>query len=1188
MVPSRVTFLRELVSSVSSRPMGSPWILGVAVILTVCLSVCGLEIPLEIEQPPTITKQAPSSLIAFPLEDNFTLQCEARGNPAPEYHWTKNGQSFNPHQDHQLMKEGNSGTFVIPNGRNITHYGGRYRCLASNKLGMAVTEETDFIVPNVPKFPKETIKPIVVDEGQPIVLECNPPTGIPPRDIYWMTVDLKYIEQDERVSVGLDGNLYFSNAVEKDSRQDYCCFAFFPNIRTIVQKTAMTVVVISAKSTNDSDKAAAVSNATLLRKPRLMSPPGAETVVRLADGDDLHLECIPEGLPTPVIHWAKMEETLPAKANLLNYGKRLTISGVSAEDDGTYTCEAGNSAGNTAHAFHVIVEEPPRWVRKPENVLGTPGSDVRLSCSATGKPPPTITWMMNGHVLEDLPASHRQILNGELLLRHVTPQDSAVYQCQASNRHGTILANANVMVLNLAPMILTEDKQEYGAMMGATVFLHCRTFSSPPSVISWTKDKERINSVEGERFSIQKDGSLCIHSVQKTDSGMYSCFASNAEGRASISAALHIKDPTKIMEPPQDLQVLKGATANFTCQAEYDKSLRRDFEIRWEKGGTSLSITENPRYIVEGGVLQIVNVSHSDHGFYACVARTGLDQDRAVAQLTVLDVPGRPLVLILAEHQNRSVKLYWVPGDSHNITITDFIIEYEESQWEPGRWKELSRVAGNHTSARLQLHGHLDYRFRVSAVSGVGRGPASEPTERYMTPPSAPDKNPKAIKSEGNSPQEMSIHWEPLLPIEYNGPGLEYKVSYRRRGVEKHWQEHMVKRNHIIVRNTPTFVPYEVKVQARNVLGWAPEPEVFTLYSGEDIPTAAPDDVAVEVMNSTLIRVTWAPVPQHHLRGHLRGYLIQLRRLLDLLNMDHTLKDKQSLTVYGDRNQTQIHGVVPYSEYNLTVSVFNGRGSSPGSKPVTFRTPEGVPGKISILKATNAQSNSITLVWVPPLKANGILTGYLLQYQISDNVTGLLSPRSVNISGPDSAKWVVSDLEAVSKYKFFLSACSRTGCGPAIREDGQTIPEASASSASRSEITHQLVIGSMCAAVIFTFVVLIACFIKRNKAGKYSVKENEDLRSYQQPQNKNGSYGYSDTERRVCQDSLRYINQNGKANVSAESLEDCGESLMDCSESLDDCGDDDDRFGEDGSFIGEYSSCKDVRLGGVRGTAPNS
>lgn len=80
----------------------------------------------------------------------------------------------------------------------------------------------------------------------------------------------------------------------------------------------------------------------------------------------------------------------------------------------------------------------------------------------------------------------------------------------------------------------------------------------------------------------------------------------------------------------------------------------------------------------------------------------------------------------------------------------------------------------------------------------------------------------------------LSRFSQPLLPIEYNGPGLEYKVSYRKLGVEEHWQEHMVKRNHIIVRNTPTFVPYEVMVQARNALGWAPEPKVFTLYSGED------------------------------------------------------------------------------------------------------------------------------------------------------------------------------------------------------------------------------------------------------------------------------------------------------------------------------------------------------------------
>lgn len=69
---------------------------------------------------------------------------------------------------------------------------------------------------------------------------------------------------------------------------------------------------------------------------------------------------------------------------------------------------------------------------------------------------------------------------------------------------------------------------------------------------------------------------------------------------------------------------------------------------------------------------------------------------------------------------------------------TEFIIEYEESQWEPGNWKELLRVLGNHNSAVLKLHGHVDYRFRVSGVNDIGRGPPSEPSERYKTPPSGP------------------------------------------------------------------------------------------------------------------------------------------------------------------------------------------------------------------------------------------------------------------------------------------------------------------------------------------------------------------------------------------------------------------------------------------------------------------
>lgn len=75
--------------------------------------------------------------------------------------------------------------------------------------------------------------------------------------------------------------------------------------------------------------------------------------------------------------------------------------------------------------------------------------------------------------------------------------------------------------------------------------------------------------------------------------------------------------------------------------------------------------------------------------------------------------------------------------------------------------------------------------------------------------------------------------------MEHNGPGLEYKVSYRRQDVEEDWREHMVKRHSFVVKNTPTFVPYEIKIQARNHQGWGPEPRVVSGYSGEDCESAA-------------------------------------------------------------------------------------------------------------------------------------------------------------------------------------------------------------------------------------------------------------------------------------------------------------------------------------------------------------
>uniref|UniRef100_A0A8B9HED8 Cell adhesion molecule L1-like b n=1 Tax=Astyanax mexicanus TaxID=7994 RepID=A0A8B9HED8_ASTMX len=1031
-----------------------------------------------VEQLPSITDQSPASLIALPFEESFPVKCEATGNPEPEFKWTKNGQDFDPFLDPRLLTQEDSGTFVIPNNGNLTEFQGVYRCYAANKLGTAMSEKIEFIVPNVPKFPKEKIEPIEVEEGQPVILECNPPKGIPPLQIYWMTIGLQHIEQDERVSVGLNGNLYFSNAVQTDSRRDYCCFAAFPRIRTIVQKTAMSVISMSY---SDSSRSSGESNSILERKPSLLLPSGDRTNKHLVKGEELLLECIGEGFPTPQMEWVKLGQKLPERAVVENHGKLLTIENVNEEDEGKYMCKAINAHGEAVHYFHVTVEEPPEWEVEPKSQLNMIGANVVIECSASGRPTPTVGWRVNGRPLSGTTV-------------YISHSPTACYH---------IYIYIAIYFRNLRPLILTENGVQYSVVEGKAVMMHCRVFSSPLSAITWSK-VDSASAVEGPRFSVYKNGSLEIHSVEREDEGEYSCFTENTEGKSAISAVLEVKG-----EAEESLMMLLMISLHCSLcnvvQNEGNLISMMLIACYW------LSSTIRS----EGKVL-ITRKTPPARGLKTCRSENALKQICRLC-FTLSDVPDAPEDVVLAERRDRTVKLKWIPGDDHNSTTTEFIVEFEESQWKPGSWRELMRVPGNHHSALLKLHGHVDYSFRVSGVNEVGRGRSSGASERYRTPASAPDKNPENIKIEGHLPHEMDINWEPLPPMEHNGPGLEYKVSYRRQGSEEDWQEHMVKRHSFVVKNTPTFVPYEVKIQARNHAGWAPEPKTVVAYSGEDFPSAAPDDVEVEVMNNSVVKVSWSRVHKDKLHGHLGGYRVILH--------PHVL-------------------LLPPIYRTTTLHSTSGRGRFP-IMPLGLVHASSSPWSLYILFFTDE------------------FLYFLSSSRLVNNTEEVGPLESVNITGADTTKWLLQDLEPVSRYRFYLQSCTRAGCGPAASEESTTVPEAHLASIHGGISNQGWFIGLMCAVALLTLIVLIACFVNRNKGGKYSVKEKEDLHPDVESQGMNDDTfcEYSDNDEKPLKGSQPSLTGDMKDRDSGDSMVDYG--------------DEDVHFNEDGSFIGEYGGRKE-------------
>ncbi|XP_030356834.1 neural cell adhesion molecule L1-like protein isoform X6 [Strigops habroptila] len=1153
--------------------------------ITICLFffvlslAAAIEIPLSVAQLPTITEQSHTQ-IAYPFDEDFTIKCEARGNPQPAFNWTKDGKPFNLLSDPRIVATNNSGTFVIQNRGIITNFQGKYRCFASNVLGTAMSEEIELIVPSVPKFPKEKIEPLDVEHGDSVILHCNPPKGIPPLHIYWMNIDLQHIPQDERVSMSLKGDLYFANVEENDSRSDYCCFAAFPRLRTIVQKMPMMLKVSRFKHANDSGSPnAAVTKANFIkeRKPRLLIPPesaGSSSSVTVIKGGVLLLECIAEGLPTPHLSWVKVTGNLPRdEPETENFGKILKIDQVTTADEGTYQCTASNPMGRAKHEFHVHVEEPPQWIKKPEGGVYSVGTNLVLLCEAIGNPEPTIQWKLNGMPIDTpdrvwvLPGRtfRGRISAREISLTNLQLQDSAVYQCEASNKHGTILASANVNVLNIAPLILTSDGENYAAVVGYSAFLHCEIFASPAADIRWTKD-DSIEPLSTLRYELNKNGTLEIKETKKEDSGSYACWAANSVGKRAITANLDIRDATKLVVTPKNPRVLKSHSILLKCQAEYDSHLKHSFKLSWRKDGDELPVnsTEGGRIILDRDTLFISSVTQEDQGVYMCVARTSLDSVMAESRLIVLDVPDPPEDLQLSENQNRSIRLSWKAGASHNSPVNESIIEFEENRWEPGRWQELTRVLGNDTTALLSLAPYTNYQFHVISVNAVGRSQPSKPSLRYATPPAAPDKNPENIRVEASEPNEMVMKWEPLKPMERNGPGLEYKVSWRQRGVEADWNEEMVKKHSLTLRNTPTFVPYEIKVQAVNNLGSGPEPNITIGYSGEDVPDAAPSGVSVDIVNSTLVKVFWFGIPRDRVRGHLRGYKVSWWKTKSMLDGKRHHPEKHFLTFVGDRNYGMIPGLEPFSEFRLTVLAYNSKGDGPESSPVVFETPEGVPEQPRFLRILNFDKDSVTLSWGLPKKANGHLTGYILQYQMI-NETHEIGPLSdVSVTNRSTLSWRLSGLSSSTKYKFYVKACTVKGCGKPVTEEGLTMAQGTYAGIYDGISTQGWFIGLMCAIALLTLLLLTVCFVRRNKGGKYSVKEKEDLHPDPEAQSiKDEIFGeYSDSDEKPLKGSLQSINGDIKATESADSLVDYGEGEHGM-------------FNEDGSFIGAYSGSKE-------------
>nr|XP_055044421.1 neurofascin isoform X1 [Misgurnus anguillicaudatus] len=1125
--------------------------------------ILAMEIPPEVRQPPMIIKESVQDHIVDPV-DPIIVECEATGNPPPVFTWTRNGVYLNVARDPQVSMRRRSGTLEIFFWGRPADYEGVYQCTATNEFGSALSSYIHLRVSKARTWLKEYLEPVSVVVGLPLILPCNPPEGPPKPDTFWLNSTMAPIRQDRRVSKAENGDLYFSSIVAEDALTNYVCVARFPFTNTIQQKPPLILQVLTARM---------AANAA----PKFLKPKGSMSTTIAMLGEELILECFAAGVPTPSIKWTKNWGELSMTGKKLeNFNKTLRIKRVGIDDGGDYICTASNRMGSLDHTITVRVKSVPFWVEKPESLVLSRDDGGSIVCRADGIPRPQIQWMVNGEPIDEAPKSPgRQVLGDTLTFRSVVPDSVAVFQCNASNPYGYIMANAFLAVMDMRPRLLGPRDEVVKTTEGNHTHLDCPYFGSPKPNLRWSKGV--TGSLGGGHYRVLPNGTLEIQNTRMQDQGTYVCVASNVIGQDQKEVQLEVKEPIKIIRAPHNTEVIRGSLARFDCKINFDPTL--DITVTWLKDKKFLILGR--RMTKDEDTLSIVDVYRRDEGLYTCRIKSELEEVTVSAKLTVMDRPDPPTDLEISDPSERSVRLTWIPGLSNHNPIKEYLVQYTEDlladYWLiPSGWKNLTSYPGNLNSVVLQLTPFVEYRFRVIAINGIGPSKPSWPSAYYQTGGAVPDAIPRNIQGLGTGVfrNNMEISWEPLEYREWNGPKLGYMVWWRRRDSREEWKNYTTYWwCSYIVYDTDTFTPYEIKVQAINFFGYGPESPVILGYSGEDRPIAAPSDLRVDDIESTKLTVHWEPVARADIMGEIKEYKVYYWRESSRLAshiVSRRIKTK-SFKANGPRLSGTLTGLVPYSNYKMYIVVANNRFEGPPSHTIEFQTPEGVPSIPRSFRIMHRHYDTIYLDWEEPAEPNGVLTGYVLKYQTL-NVT--LGDRiKVEDIPPNITYFSLRRFDRYTRYKFSLAAQTQVGVGEAFTEESPHFTTEEYAREQVDIVTQGWFIGLMCAVALLVLIMLIVFFIKRTRGGKYPVRDKKDFALEPMDDRENGTFDYRSLERITRAPTLPYSRREeesyqGRGQGSIEHIgrrANSDDSLMEYGEG------DEIEFNEDGSFIGEYT-----------------
>ncbi|KAL7385970.1 hypothetical protein ABVT39_002583 [Epinephelus coioides] len=636
-----------------------------------------------------------------------TLSCTIVGSPTPLITWEKDKLKLTSGGRFKTVEDGDVYRLTI---YDLTlEDSGQYMCRAKNNVGeayAAVTLKVALPAEMAQRAPVFTVKPTStrVGLGGDVVFHCRV-AAYPDANFDWEK-DGRYLGESNRIKIVSDSDsstLKIQSVRNLDSGT-YTCKAQ----NTVGRSQAAAALVVDAQDSHhlSGDKNTSLLSHLQKRKEEMKkdisiyrteesrSSVTSSTTANITDGLSLEYElrasalaklpkgvftrtctvtegkhaklsCFVTGHPKPHIIWRKDGTNISEGRRHVIYEDQaenfiLKILYCKQTDNGLYTCNATNLAGQTYSAVLVTVKEPAvPFRRKLKDV------EVQEKMSATMMCEVPVTSTQASWFMEETRLQQSSKYNMEeegtlrrLTIHNVTTNDDGVYICEMKEGSRTV---AELTVLGN----ITKKLPRRTVVPVSDTVIFCVELEHPIPDVYWTRNGEKLK--EDSRISIAcvlRQYTLTIRDCQADDSGEVAFVAGDCKTSTRFTVTAARKHPP---DPPVDAVVQNKTDSSLTIRWSPPDSDRpvpiKGYIVERRKVGTQTWQRCNPGETIVSTEIIICNFTEEATYQFRISAMNDFGQS------PYLEVPGTFYLEPSAEIRRGLTNSAAVSGEEFSISV---------------------------------------------------------------------------------------------------------------------------------------------------------------------------------------------------------------------------------------------------------------------------------------------------------------------------------------------------------------------------------------------------------------------------------------------------------------------------------------------------------------------------------------